>query len=209
MQKHIVTLPPMKPMAIVMLFVLFYSASNAAISPTTEERMKSCDPKVAISAAEEVTKGREHLQEPGQLLKAASAFYQNGRKEDAVFWYYAGHLRTRQQMAVDNGRGRVEFAEVVSKIGQHISVYAQSDTARLDAILAKVLEWDAKTTNIYKDRAVSDDLKKEIDRLYAEYDAFKVRLSTEKSFIENQHKNAAPQMNRMYEEQFGSRCSKN
>jgi hypothetical protein len=194
---------------LVLFFVLFGSTANAEISAATEERLKSCDPKVAISAAEEATKGKDHLQEPVLLLKAASTFYQYGRKEDAVFWYYAGHLRTRQQMAVDKGRGLDGFAEVVSTIGQHISAYAQSDAARLDAVLAQVLEWDAKTANIYKDKATSDHLKKEIDKLYAEYDAFKVRLSTEKTFIESQHKNAALQMNRIYEEQFGSRCRKN
>jgi hypothetical protein len=196
-------------LVIVLFFILFGSTANAETSAATEERLKSCDPKVAISAAEEVTNGKDHLQEPVLLLKAASTFFQYGRKEDAVFWYYAGHLRTRQQMAVDKGRGRDGFDEVVSTIGQHISVSAQSDAAHLDAVLAKVLEWDAKMANIYKDKATSDHLKKEIDKLYAEYDAFKVRLSTEKSLIESQHKNVALQMNRVYEEQFGSRCRKN
>lgn len=197
------------PLVIVLLFLLLGSAANADTSATTEERLKSCNPTVAISAAEEVSKGQEHLQEPVLLLKAASVFYQYGRKEDAVFWYYAGHLRTRQQMAVDKGRGRDGFIEVVSTIGLHISTYAQSDVTRLNAVLAKVLEWDAETANFYIDKATSDQLKNEIGELYAEYDAFKTRLSTEKSFIESQHKNAALQLNRMYEVQFGSRCRKN
>lgn len=193
---------------IVLFFVLFGSAANAETSADIKERLKSCDPKVAISAADEVTKGKDHLQEPALLLKAASTFYQFGRKDDAVFWYFAGHLRTRQQMAVDNGRGRDGFIEALS-IGQHISVYAQSDAERLDTILVQVLEWDARTTNIYKAKATTDHLKKEIDKLYAEYVALKTRLSTDKSFIENQNKNAAIQMNRVYEEQFGLRCRKN
>jgi hypothetical protein len=150
-------------LVIVLFFILFGSTANAETSAATEERLKSCDPKVAISAAEEVTNGKDHLQEPVLLLKAASTFFQYGRKEDAVFWYYAGHLRTRQQMAVDKGRGRDGFDEVVSTIGQHISVSAQSDAAHLDDVLAKVLEWDAKMANIYKDKATSDHLKKEID----------------------------------------------
>lgn len=108
------SMPPKKHLLIALFFILFVNTANAEIIATTEERLKSCDPKVAISAAEEVTKGKDHLQEPVLLLKAASTFFQNGRKDDAVFWYYAGHLRTRQQMAVDKGRGRDGFVEVVS-----------------------------------------------------------------------------------------------
>lgn len=192
-------------LVIVLSFVLFVSTEIAAAGVATADRLQSCDAKVAISAAEEVTEGKAHLQKPVLLLRAAAAFYQNGRKEDAVFWYFAGHLRTRQQMAVD-GRAPDGFAETLT-IGQHISVYAQSDAARLDAVLGKVLEWDSKTANIYVEKAkgVSDHSKK-IENLYAEYAAFRVRLSTEKSFIEDQHKAAAVQMNREYEKQFGSRC---
>jgi hypothetical protein len=200
-KQHLVTL-------LLVLFVSIASA-NAEISAAIEDRLKSCDPKVSVSAAEEIVKGRDHLQDPVLLLRAASIFYQYGRKEDAVFWYYAGHLRTRQQMAVDGGRGRVGFVEVVGTIGQHISVYAQSDAAHLEAVLAQVLEWDAKTANVYRERAESETLKNEIDKLYAEYRAFKVRLSTEKSFIEAQHKAAALQMNRIYKEQLSLRCHRN
>ncbi|MFA5914562.1 MAG: hypothetical protein WC830_13500 [Burkholderiales bacterium] len=193
------------PLVIALSFVLFVSTEIEAAGGATADRLQSCDAKVAISAAEEVTKGKAHLQEPVLLLRAAAAFYQNGRREDAVFWYFAGHLRTRQQMVVD-GRAPVGFAEAVM-IGQRISVYGQSDAARLDAVLGRVLEWDAKTANIYVEKAKGvSDHSKQIENLYAEYAAFRVRLSTEKSFIEGQHKGAAGQMDREYEKHFGSRC---
>lgn len=112
-----------------------------------QERLGSCDPQVAMAAADEIVKSPESLKEPLEVFGPALVLFQHGRKDDAVFWFYAAQLRTRQQLVFEKGdRGQL-LAMMMGMVGQPVNNYAFQDTKRLERTLDRVLQWDGTAPN--------------------------------------------------------------
>ncbi len=174
----------------------------------SEDRLKSCDPSVAIAAAEEIVSNPANRKEPMQLFSPALAFFQNGRKDEGVFWFYAAQLRVRQQMVIQNSdRGQI-LSITLMTMGGPINNYAFQNTSNLNQILDSVLEWDKKTTNPFRDKARSQKLDKQIDQVYVGYSELKSKLVTEKTSLETAARQAAPGIKQMYVQMNSQRCRK-
>lgn len=170
------------------------------------DRLISCNQKVAIAAAEEMVRDPAIINEPLELFGPATALFQNGKKDEGVFWFYAGQLRVRQQIVVDNGdRGQL-LSVMLMTVGVPINNYAFQDTSNLNKILDRVLEWDKKTENPFRVEAEQKNLGEKIDQIYDGYQALKVKLITEKSTLETAARSAESRIEQTYSKMNRERC---
>ena len=180
-------------------FALALSAwiSSAGAQPLPlEDRIKSCDPKVATAAAREVLANPEQLHEPLMLFSPAVVLYQHGDREDGVFWFYAAQLRTRYQLVFEGGdRGQLMAVMMMAAAG--INNYAFQDVARFNRTLDRVLEWDRKTPNPYREREQTPEEREKVKEVYDGIDAMRKKLAAEKDEIQRQAREAAPHIQAM------------
>lgn len=88
---------------------------------------------------------------PGYYYVYAWYLWSTGRRDDAVFWFYAGQLRYRFHLAANPALKSTmdgeRFAMLQREMGEPINLYAGADPARTVQIYDAVLEWDAKSAN--------------------------------------------------------------
>lgn len=173
---------------------------------SAEDRMKSCDPGMALAAATEAVSSPDNLKEPLQLFTPAFVYFQNGRKDEGVFWFYAAQLRARQQMVVKNGdRGQL-LAIMMMTMGPVINNYAFQNTVNLTQILDKVLKWDKDTPNPFRDEAKLQKLDSKIEQIYAGFNELKSKLVIDNVSMEAAARQAAPGIEQMYARMNSERC---
>lgn len=99
---------------------------------------------------EQLKKGIEN-QHPATYYILAQKLFASGKKDEAVFWFYAGQLRYRFHMLanpnLDPSGDPALFASFSEVIGRPINEYAFGDLKALDATLENVLAWDEATAN--------------------------------------------------------------
>ena len=99
---------------------------------------------------EQLKKGIEN-QHPAIYYILAQKLFESGKKDEAVFWFYAGQLRYRFHLLanpdLDPSGDAALFASFSEVIGRPINEYAFGDLKALDATLEKVLAWDEATAN--------------------------------------------------------------
>ena len=81
--------------------------------------------------------------DPLELMHAAMLQFNRGKKDEAVFWFYAGQLRARYASGA-----RVEYAQVLTvymNIAEPLNIYAMRDVAGTTAAMRRVLAWDEQT----------------------------------------------------------------
>ncbi len=173
-----------------------------------EDRIKSCEPSVAISAAEEMVSNPSNLNEPLQLFSPAYAIFQNGKKDEGVFWFYAAQLRVRQQLVLEKGdRGQL-LAVMLMTMGGAINNYALQNTSNLNQILDKVLKWDKDSPNPFREKAKVQKLDKQMDQVYSGFAELKSKLITDKISLEAEARKATPQIEQMNVLMRNERCRK-
>lgn len=171
-----------------------------------EDRLMSCDPSVAIAAAEEIISKQTTLKDPLLLFMAAATLFQHGKKDEAVFWFYAAQLRTRYQLVFENGdRGQL-LAIMLMTIGTPINNYAFQDANNLRHILDKVLEWDKTTPNLFRDKPHSDAEEQKIALIYTGIRDFQSKIIAERTDLEAKARKAAPEIERMYTAKSNPKC---
>lgn len=174
---------------------------------TMKEKLESCDPRIAVAAADELIKNPGMLKEPLELFSPAFVLFLHGKKDDAVFWFYAAQLRVRYQLVFEKGdRGQL-LSVMMMTMGPAINNYAFQDISSLNRILDRVLEWDKSTPNPFRDRIRSKEDDKQVEQVYTGFRDLKTKLSAEKNDLEQKARLAAPQMQAMSAE-FVNRCRK-
>lgn len=88
---------------------------------------------------------------PANYYAYAGRLWGSGKRDEAVFWFYAGQLRYRFRLMADPGLDPsgdpALFASLQSMIGEPINLYVGSDPKNWMQQIDSVLAWDAKTTN--------------------------------------------------------------
>jgi hypothetical protein len=190
------------------LFSLLCQApvSLAGNALSAEERLKSCNPSIAIDAAKEIVNRPATLKEPLMLFSPAAVLFQHGLKDDGVFWFYAAQLRVRYQLAFEKGdRGQL-LSVMLMTTGPQINNYAFQDVSNLERILDRVREWDKKTPNPFREQPRSESIDKQLEQVYAGLRDLKAKLIAEKSDLEAKARKAAPEIERMYAVRDNPHC---
>lgn len=173
-----------------------------------QDRLKSCDQEVAISAAEEILGNPDSQKEPLELFLPAAALFRHGKKDDAVFWFYAAQLRARYQLVFERGdRGQL-LAAMMMTIGIPINNYAFQDVEKLGRILEQVLEWDKRTPNPFNNKPKTPDTDRAIEQIYSGFHKLEQKIIAEKADLESKARAAAPMIEQTYSKQASSLCSK-
>lgn len=151
------------------------------------ERLKSCDPRIALTAAKEILNDPKTTKEPLEMFSPAFILFQNGEKDEAVFWFYAAQLRTRYQLAYQNGdRGQL-LSVMLMTTGPSINNYAFQDVSNFDRILDRVLEWDKTTANPFREKPRSESIDKQVEQVYVGLRDLKVKLIAENMIWKPRH----------------------
>lgn len=131
-----------------------------AVEATLRERPErpACDNSVDPQAVplDELTRIIPD-QHPAFYYVLATRLFAANRKDEAVFWYYAGQLRYRIRLAchpdLPPGTEPALFAAMSEEVGRPINEYAGSNTTAWAAAVDRVLEWDERTHNGFEPKA--------------------------------------------------------
>ena len=132
---------------------------------------------------------------PAAYYTYALRLFREGRKDDAVFWFYAGQLRFRFHLNANPNipldRDPALMASLNSTVGQVINEYAGGDSKTFVAQIERVLKWDAETGNDFtsKDKYKTQwqEVRSGLSSLRAmiERDADKMRQQREEAGLPN------------------------
>jgi hypothetical protein len=93
---------------------------------------------------------------PPVLYALSRVLFDNGRKDEAMFWFYAGQLRARFDANRCADISAREAAAVLNReYGPSINRYAFKDIAKLEGLIPRVVEWDRKTPHSYDHRWIN------------------------------------------------------
>lgn len=90
-----------KPFRCIVFALLSVPFTGIVHAKLPRDLLTSCDPAVALRAAEEILQSPPSLKEPTERFVPASVLFKHGRKDDGLFWLYAAQLRTRYQMVFE------------------------------------------------------------------------------------------------------------
>jgi hypothetical protein len=176
-----------------LVVILSLPATLAAEPIPAQERMKSCDAATAITAAHEILNDPATLNEPVAMFIPAYTLFRNGRKEDALFWYYAAQLRARYQIVFENGDRAQVMAAMMMTIGESISQFALLDFRNAQRTIDRVLAWDQSTPNAWRDRPHSAEQRAQLETVYSGLRELRAKLASEGQAFQQQLREIASQ----------------
>ena len=96
-------------------------------------------------------------QHPSLYYVLARRLFAEGRRDEAVFWFYAGQLRYRIRLACHPDLAPdtepALFGAMSEEIGSEINGYAGGDPAAWAAAMQRALDWDSATRNGFEPKA--------------------------------------------------------
>jgi hypothetical protein len=93
---------------------------------------------------------------PFVLYALSRVFFDGGRKDEAMFWFYAGQLRATfdaDRCADESAWAAVEALN--DEYGPSINRYSFKNIAKLEELVPRVVEWDRKTPHNYDHRWIN------------------------------------------------------
>jgi hypothetical protein len=136
-------------------FVLFWLLNASAQDPAT-------------LSIEQLSNGIEN-RHPSSFYILAGKLFAAGKKDDAVFWFYAGQLRYRVYLLVNKDKlepsgDPAAFASLSEEIGRPLNEYAFGDIPQLAKTIDAVIAWDQSHSNALTPR---DKYRSEYDQIVA------------------------------------------
>lgn len=121
------------------------------------KKLKSSDKAVRTKAVAEI---KEHADKypPPVFYLLSNVLFNEGDKDDAAFWFYAGQLRGRYDanrcadVSARSGIGvlNMEFGGPINRY-----MFMQSDLSKIEKLIPKVVEWDKVTAHNYDQRWIN------------------------------------------------------
>ncbi len=128
---------------------------------------------------------------PAAFYVYAKRLFEEGRKDDAVFWFYVGQLRYRFYLRanpkLDPSGDPAVFSSLSATIGKGINEYAGGSVKGWMAAIDRALKWDAEHANGFTS-------KEKFAKIYEEnregLKQMREQLGTQRDFIREQRKKA-------------------
>jgi hypothetical protein len=93
---------------------------------------------------------------PPVLYVLSSVLFNDDKKDEAAFWFYAGQLRGRIDANICADKtARSAIAEMNQRLGPRINEYAFKDIAKLTNTVERVLAWEEQTPCNYDRRWIN------------------------------------------------------
>ena len=154
----------------VMFSLMFIAAAGLLHAALTPEEVAGLPPK-DIEA-------RLLNAHPSSYLFYSTRLFQEGKKDDAVFWFYVGSIRYRFHLAanpkLDPSGDPALFGALQESIGSPINAYAGGDPKKWAAQIGRALKWDEENKNGFTSKK----------KFKQEYQEIRVGLSEMKQWIE-------------------------
>jgi len=132
-----------------------YSSIDVAESNAAVELLNKGTPEKAAELVAAI-EADPSVYTPEVLYALSNRLFDDGRKDDGAFWFYAGQLRARFDA---NRCAEVDARQVVSALtyayGTKINQYTFQDPERLAALLRRVVEWDRTMPHRYDPRWIN------------------------------------------------------
>lgn len=156
----------------------------------------SCQEKVAFSTANNVARQQETIDDPELLFYTSVVLYRNGRKDEALFWYYAAQLRSRYLAIVDPTANRHSLLTVMSlTYGPLMENYGRQDTSRFVRVIDDVLEWDKRLSKTSHDSmTLNSGTETRVEQVYTGLRKMRAKLLAERETIEKRARSDYPRI---------------
>jgi hypothetical protein len=140
---------------------LSLSADNPYAKIDVKESTEAVDILAGKDYAAKAGKAEQVLAHPEKynppvLYMLSYVLFQQGRKDEAMFWFYAAQVRGRydaNRCADLSARPAVQ--ELNRKIGPYINPYAFQDLEKLKQTVVRALEWERTTPHLYDQRWIN------------------------------------------------------
>ncbi len=132
-----------------------FAKIDSSLCNKTIDELKSASTETRNKAIADIKAAPDKYAPPVFYL-LSSVLFQEGKKDDAMFWFYAGQLRARydaNRCADISARSGVGVLNM--QFGTPINQYAFTDIPRLKELVSKVVEWDRKTPHNYDHRWIN------------------------------------------------------
>lgn len=132
-----------------------YATIDTALMQETIQRLSSGPTDDRRKVVQEILASPQRYAPP-VFYMLSSVLFGEDKKDDAAFWFYAGQLRASfdaSRCADVSARQAVEVMN--QQFGSPINQYAFKNTAKLEALIPKVIEWDRKTAHAYDHRWIN------------------------------------------------------
>lgn len=126
------------------------SAANTGARPASARPAEALTPEQVKTLPHAQVEARLPQLHPASYYLYASRIFNEGRKDDAVVWYYVGELRYRFLLAARPSLEREEstvFNSMHSMVGGMINQYAAGDLERWIGQIDAALAWDEANPN--------------------------------------------------------------
>ena len=167
---------------LVLLAMLLGVASTATGASAKDFAEKSSKEMIAVIA-------KEH---PSSYYMLAMRLFQEGQKDEAVFWFYTGQIRYRARLKTHlnlkpDGEPAL-FGSLSEVVGRPLNQYAFGDIPKLATIIDRALAWDAKHADPFSPKGeVRDGVRAGLEKMKADVlaRADEIRATRVKNGLEN------------------------
>lgn len=142
-----------------------YKTIDVRLANDTIKALHDSKGERRVEIIQKITEQPENFAPP-VLYFTSSLLFEQGKKDEAMFWFYAGQLRGRidANICADKSAGAA-VAELNQRFGAPINQYAFQDIPKLTNTVNRVLAWEENTPYAYDRRwinlhgvnAVTDD----------------------------------------------------
>lgn len=174
----------------ILLAILGPATALAQQGLSARERILACDPAVSMAAAREILNDPRSLQEPAEMFTPALVLFQNGQKDEALFWFHAAQLRARYQLVFKPGDRAQLLQVMLMAVGPPINNYGLSDPENLRRTLDRVLQWDSRTANSLRDGPQTAEQRAAVVKVYGGFHQLQDKLAAEGPSLAQQAKQA-------------------
>lgn len=132
---------------------------------------------------------REH---PAAYYELAKRLFEQGRRDDAVFWFYVGQIRYRSRLMHNPNLPKdgepALFASLSQVVGAPLNRYAFGDIPKLAETIDRALAWDAEQPDPLSPKdAVRDEVRNGLVKMKADMlaRAGEIRANRVRNGLEN------------------------
>ena len=132
-----------------------YAAIDTHLANETIRSLQTAKPEAQAELIKKITGAPENYAPP-VLYLVSSLLFKEDKKDEAMFWFYAGQLRGRIDAEICADRSAREAVAVLNQqFGLPINQYAFKDIPKLTATVENVLKWEEKTECKYDRRWIN------------------------------------------------------